>query len=83
MRQSLSFKFHIVLALILALYSCSSRDVVKGKLQKEIIVDDITRDGLTTVEETVSAGPSSQYNNDLKNLEESFILNVLSQNQFL
>ena len=66
MRQSLSFKLHIVLALMLALYSCSSRDVVKGKLQKEIIVDDITRDGLTTVEETVSAGPSSQYNNDLK-----------------
>jgi len=66
MKQFLSLKFHIVLALILALYSCSSRDVVKGKLQKEIIVDDITRDGLTTVEETVSAGPSSQYNNDLK-----------------
>lgn len=65
MIKNFKFKWIASISLSLFLLSCSTKDITEGKLQKEIVVDEITRDGLTTIDKTIKMGPTSNYNNDI------------------
>ena len=65
MIKNFKFKWIASISLSLFLLSCSTKDITEGKLQKEIVVDEITRDGLTTIDKTIKMGPISNYNNDI------------------
>lgn len=54
----------ILIALILT--SCTSFKGNTGKIKKEINIEDIKREGLTTVTNTFNEGPNIGFNNAIK-----------------
>jgi len=55
----------LTLICLLFVSACAGKNVRNTDVSSEIILEEVTREGLTTLNETVSLGPDSNYNNDI------------------
>ena len=61
-----SFKYLSLILIALIFTSCASNKGNSGKIKKDISIEEIKRDGLTTVTNTFKEGPNIGYNNATK-----------------
>ncbi len=64
MKTILNIKIFTLIC-ILFLSACAGKNARNTDVPSEIVLEEVTRDGLTTLSETVSLGPDSNYNNDV------------------
>ena len=50
---------------LLFISACAGKNTRNSNVPSEIVLEEVTREGLTTLSETVSLGPDSNYNNDV------------------
>ena len=64
MKTILNIKIFTLICLLF-LSACAGKNARNTDVPSEIVLEEVTRDGLTTLSETVSLGPDSNYNNDV------------------
>ena len=64
MKTILNMKIFTLICLLF-LSACAGKNARNTDVPSEIVLEEVTRDGLTTLNETVSLGPDSNYNNDV------------------
>ena len=55
----------VTLICLLFISACAGKNTRNSNVPSEIVLEEVTREGLTTLSETVSLGPDSNYNNDV------------------
>ena len=55
----------VTLICLLFISACAGKNTRNSNVPSEIVLEEVTREGLTTLSETVSLGPDINYNNDV------------------